>query len=493
MKRILIALLLLVLTVACVPTPEQEYVVYKGDRTPIPTGAVSEDTVSVPVNGSTDASDSTVGSANAPAFPARWEEVQNVRGAVVTYRADVIVKEDGRYPLFRIRDQKTDAAWRERILSAVLPKPVEMTCDGITREQRTEEFRQFLAQMDHQRDWIKEGFPEWGDVDEGLRDLDELERQYQEMAESYQEWIANAPESLETVKKTDYRNVPEGAIRFKLETGESVCVSATDRGFCGITVTRYPTWLNEHTEYRHLYPYPITKPYDDNWHDVTMPEDEARAALDKLLNALDLTDFAIARMYRNNLFDGDIDRPSTVKWVAACWCFDLVRSFGGYPVESKLYIDDRMFSFDQGGEAYNAPLMQESLKIMLDETGVRSFAYYNPKEVVGLDSANLELLPFDEAQQRIKTAMSVSLNVDDLRNVFLKGDDPKMQVFRVMLSAYPVRIPNSSDFYAMPCYLVFFDFDQEWRSSTWDQPDTTLRVLIVNASDGSIIHPSQGY
>lgn len=492
MKRIwsTVALLLaLLLFAACQPTPEQEYVVYKGDKTPLP--KVPENTVSASVvEGTPSAEEASTAPSDAPVFPARWEEVQEVRGATVTYRADVITRADGRFPLYRLRELKPDAAWRERILSAVLPRPVAMQNDGMTREDYTEAFRQYLAQADRQRDWIEHGFPEWDDVDEGLTDLDELEQQQQEIAALYQDRILNAPETLETVKKTDYRDVPIGTIRFELETGENAYAVATERG---LTVTRYRTWLFEQSEYRHLHPYPICKPYDENWQDVTMPEDAAKEALDSLLATLDLSDFAIARAYKVNLFEGDIDHPSTIRRIAACWCFELSRSFGGYPVESQVLVDDRFLSYEGSRDAYSAPVFQESLRIMLNEDGVQYLSCSDPKEVVGLDAASAALLPFDEAQQRIRNAMSMSLNVDALHVGYFQGKDPAMQVFRVMLTAFPVRLPNSDEYSAVPCYLVFFDYDEDWRTETWTAPDASFQVLAVNAIDGSIIHPGHWY
>jgi len=62
-----------------------------------------------------------------------------------------------------------------------------------------------------------------------------------------------------------------------------------------------------------------------------------------------------------------------------------------------------------------------------------------------------------------------------------------------MLTAFPVRLPNSDEYSAVPCYLVFFDYDEDWRTETWTAPDASFQVLAVNAIDGSIIHPGHWY
>lgn len=471
---------MLFLLAGCQPTPEAEFVVSKQDG-PLGAGPTVQ-SVTVPAA-------QTVDSLAPVVFPARWEEVQQVRGATVTWRADVVTKADGTYSLYRLRDQAVDSAWRRSVLSAILPPPVTMENSGMTRADWTRQFQDYVERMEHQRDWIEQGFPDWDDVDEGLTDLGALDEELQRAASSYQAHITNAPEKNETVSVSTYGSVPEGQLVFTLTTGEQVFVQAAGNG---LAMTRYPTqFLTEHSEARHEERIPIMGPFDEKWQEVKMPQAEAEAALQTLLETLGLTDFAAARTYKVNLMAGEHDKPSSVFCVAAGWSFQLVRSFGGCPVESNVYLDDRWIRHEGAG-AYSAPFFQESLHVILNEDGVWYFSWWDPKEVLGQEGT-AELLPFDQAQGRIKNAFSACLDVDKLGQEVFQGKPPKLQVWRVMLTPYVVRLPDSEDALALPCYLVFFDFDQDWRAETWRKPDASFHVLIVSALDGSIIDPFAGY
>ena len=491
MKRLLLLVLTLLLLIACQPTPEAEFVVSKQDgplgRTAAPQ-AVTVPEAQVPES---PASAAQVPESPAPAaFPARWEEVQQVRGATVTWRADVVTKADGVYPLYRVRDQAVDMAWRQKVLSAILPAPVSMENSGMTRADWSRQFQEYVDRMEHQRDWISQGFPDWNDVDEAMTEMDVLNAELQRGAKSYQSHIDNAPEKNETVTAADYGAVPEGQIVFTMTTGERIFVQAASNG---LAMTRYPTqFLTEHSEARHEERVPIMGPFDEKWQDVKMSRADAEAELQSLLETLGLADFAAARTYQVDLMAGEHDRPESVSCVAAGWSFQLVRSFGGCPVESNVYLDDRWIRHDGAGD-HSAPFFQESLQIILNEDGVWYFSWWNPKAVVGLEAEAADLLSFDQARVRIKNAFSACLDVDRMREEVFQGADPKLQVWRVMLTPYVVRLPNSEESLALPCYLVFFDYDQDWRADTWARPDASFHVLVVSALDGGIIDPVAGY
>ena len=80
-----------------------------------------------------------------------------------------------------------------------------------------------------------------------------------------------------------------------------------------------------------------------------------------------------------------------------------------------------------------------------------------------------------------------------MREEVFQGADPRLQVWRVMLTPFVVRLPDTDDALALPCYLIFFDYDQDWREETWKKPDASFHVLVVSALDGSIIDPAAGY
>ena len=238
----------LLLLAACQPTPAEDVVMNKAEG-PLSKGTVAQ-SVTVPrlKNDKPGSATDAPAQPTAPAFPDRWEEVQTVRGATVTWRATVETKADGRYPLYRMREQPVDGVWRQRVLSVILSAPLSRESNGMTRTDWTRQFQGYVDRMERQRAWIEQGFPDWDDVDEGMRDLKALEAELQQVSKSYQAHIADAPERNETVSVTDYTGVPEGQTLFTLTGGEKVLVQ-TDR--TGLMMTRWPTFLTEHPEDRH--------------------------------------------------------------------------------------------------------------------------------------------------------------------------------------------------------------------------------------------------
>ena len=107
MKR-LIAVLLFLCVLACVPTPEEEFVVNKGDN-------VAEHSIK------SDQQD------DAQHFPARWDEDTPLRCGtiVVSIHADIVQRADGVYPVYRTRQFPVTQAYAAGLLTKLLGTPVE--------------------------------------------------------------------------------------------------------------------------------------------------------------------------------------------------------------------------------------------------------------------------------------------------------------------------------------------------------------------------------
>ena len=81
---------------------------------------------------------------------------------------------------------------------------------------------------------------------------------------------------------------------------------------------------------------------------------------------------------------------------------------------------------------------------------------------------------------------------------------PEQEICDVMLSTFTLLVKDSSDFYEMPCWIVSYDCcdpvrgeeDLEYRKSMWEyelnDPNASHDTLIINAVDGSIVHPDYG-
>ena len=92
MKRIIMFCLMFSLLAACQPTPEQEFVINKGDNT-----------VEQQLNATPGPDSSSI--AARQSFPDRWDEdpIAENEHLVVRAAADVRTKSDGLYPVYRTR------------------------------------------------------------------------------------------------------------------------------------------------------------------------------------------------------------------------------------------------------------------------------------------------------------------------------------------------------------------------------------------------------
>ena len=442
MKRVFLILLCLLVLSACQPTPEVEFVVNKGD-----------DLVETKLAAT---SDEATGEAR-QTFPDRWDEgpVAVNERLTLTVRAEVIQKPDGRYPVYRTRQHGLTEGEVVSLLKQLLPPPV--------------------SDLAEPRDGA--------DRDETIMSPEEIDR----ISKEYQRLIAEAPDELETTPVSDYSGLKlnEGARVYAFADGSRATVVAmADSSYTSLSVFKgcsgdgYIYYQYTHQREREL---GEVKPF------LTVKMDRARAeeALQRELDRLGFSDFTVSRAAPANLCvvgRNDGQRPQS-----AGWGFQLRRSYGGYPLSAVSFMDSRALLYgDEATLAYNRPIPDEMLEIFIDEGGLQSFRYLNPKEVVSLESENVELLPFEQVKLRIKNALVAGMGASKLDQAV------PCTVYRLLLTSCTVRVKDSDDWYEMPCWVVFFTWN-DGQAALIDNPQIMQEALILNAVDGSIVHTEYGY
>jgi hypothetical protein len=141
---------------------------------------------------------------------------------------------------------------------------------------------------------------------------------------------------------------------------------------------------------------------------------------------------------------------------------------------------------DQEALVYNRPIPDEMLEVFIDENGLQAIRCLNPKEVISQESENVALLPFEQVQLRIKNALAAGMGAAKL-------DQPiPCTIYRLLLTTCTVRVKDSDDYYEMPCWVVFFTWN-DGQAALIDNPQVMQEALIINAVDGSIVHGEYGY
>ncbi len=484
MKRIIILCLICTLLLACVPTPEEEFVVNKVDNVveqklnATPISEAADPTEDTPQN----VPEETAPTLQAQRFPEHWSDTAVINEwLTITYDADITQKADGLYPVFRTRRERFTQAEIGEMLGKLLPKPETIHAETSTKNEWAEEYRRWLEKVAQQQAWVDAGRPNDG-VDR--EEIDLSAEAIEAQSDWYMDRIKEAPDSMETKSVSDYRSVPLYAKSvYSLEDGTSVVITALDDGFsfyCGCRGSGCVFNVDQ-LSWSRSYGDAWTK----QWRNVTGSHEDAEASVLRVLERLDMQGYRVASAKEANLFDFYGEQHY---YVSSGWEFTLQHDFGDYPI-----IDTGFYPAvtEDETDAVNEPIAHEYLTVFVDETGVRGMNFSCPKSVVGLENANVELLPFETIQLRIQNALSVwyGRGIDWYKE---HGQSAQSEVYRIFLTTQTVRVKDSKDYYEMPCWIVLFDDDELTRRER-DNPIVSHFALILNAVDGSIIDRNAGY
>lgn len=470
MKRLCVFLLLFVFIFsACQPTPEVEFVVNKGDD-------VVKEKLTATTRETLDESEPQV-------FPDRWDEgpTKVNEWLTLTVQAEVIQKGDGIYPVYRTRSLDWTRENVVELLNKLLPAPTARMPLVDTKADWTRSYQEWLDDLSEQQAWIAAGKPNDGvDRDDTIMSAEDIDR----ISKEYQRLIQEAPDELEGTPVSDFTGLElnTGTCLYALSDGTEASVSAyVDIGCTDLSVFKdcggsgYIYYQYTHEREREL---GDVKPFLT----VKLSREQAEEVLFRELDRLGFGGFTVARAAPANLCT--MGRNEETRPLSAGWGFQLRRSNGGYPLSSVSFMDSRALIYgDADSFTVNRSVPDEMLEIFIDEGGLRALRYLNPKEEVSLESENVELLPFEQIQMRIKNALVAGTYADQ---------PIPCTVYRLLLTTCTVRVKNSDDFYEMPCWVVFFTWN-DVQAAQRDNPQIMQEALILNAVDGSIVHTEYGY
>lgn len=467
MKRICMLLLAVLLLVGCQPTPQEDYVVNK-----------RESGVEAKLGGE--------GDMTAQVLPERWDEVYEGELMTLTFSAPLEQKADGLYPLYKTRANQLAEAEIVRMLTILFSDPVTERGTLPTKADIQREMEWYLNEAEAKLAWQDAGRPDDGvDRDETPLSREEVN---EELA-NYQQLINQAPDQNEEKPVTGYRlpvSGQEGPVVFGLKSGASLYVSPSWDG------SLYAGLGSGHSSVYKRYEYEFEKRFDDDEFlapytpvtaDKTICEQVARDALLQL----GIEGMTLVETEEANLMDGRMCLAGGYECL-------FVRDFGGYPYLGSNFEPAQSLTYGSDDSFMaNRHIRPEELRLFADEAGVKLISFDSPKMIVGMESQNIELLPFEKAQDRIRQGLIYGLTESARRR---QQDQPgakmNVDVYRIGLTTYTLHVPNSEDYYEMPCYAVFFD---EWGLPDTIRSDRNTRqeVLLINAVDGSIVHTDYGW
>ncbi len=354
MKRLLILCFICALLLACVPTPEEEYVVNKND------GITAEITESSADENRADLS----------AIPAHLTfEAQPQNGVIVKVDANVEIDRDGVFPVLEVRQKNTpmDASFYNALLDALCPDGTVYERWTRTKAEIQEELMAALS-YDGQAGSLVEVDPEYiGDLEEQYRD---------------------APESVERIAHSVSDGFEPGKRYYVVQPDGTVALL----GF-GQRCSEGYYYDDYHTAY---YTEDALEKGDAPLSsDPPITEQEAIHTADALIKALGVECDAMIAAERGFAFSTTkLVREDTVWWVhylrrVGSTCSLDLRDLTGwsYPSEPSTVL----------GAPWEGV---ESIHVVVGKEGVRCILWYGLTETTGVLSKNAALCDFDTVKDR---------------------------------------------------------------------------------------------
>ena len=231
--------------------------------------------------------------------------------------------------------------------------------------------------------------------------------------------------------------------------------------------------------------------------DFLLTKEEAAAVADGVLQTLGIEDMAcVAASYAvmpNNA------QPGGALWFGKTfssqeakdfhWAYKLqyARSYQNIPVT--ITSDDGTGVADE--EQYAEPWEYETLEIIVDESGIVSFLYQSPYEVVETVTGDAALLPFQEIESMLPALLSASYSWLAESNDIVSA---KISISEIRLGLMRITEPNlRNQGLLVPVWDCFGSVeitDSGGNTHFFTKYDA---LLTINAIDGSTINRSLGY
>ena len=447
MKRLLaitICVLMLALC-ACQPTPEEEYVINKGDN-------IAEQKVEAgALPGGMDAQ---------PVFPAHWDDDIKTEYKELAIEADIIVSEQDGCPVHRVARH------------AFTPEELALFAgeffDGVTGIQegngRTrEEFDDAMLNI------ADKELPE----ETKSMQLEQLESDRAQAAsdDDFVRTTALTASDFEGKSYVHYMvRQADGRTGIMVISPNGRTLTMSKRGLSGIQ----PKDVIE-----------SDGGYEGEKDAVVEAEislDEAVSAAGEFFSRIGAEGFSLADRIESRYFDS---LPLEV--ISTGWNLHFTRSFGYEPINTTINDGDGTLDSSVDAEdAYSAKWKCEWIEVYVSGNGVEHFTWYDPVDDLGVVNENVELMDFNSLSKAIKRYFKARIS------------NPKQSlgyyvIDKLVLTTIPQKIKDSDEAYMMPvwvCNIVRYESLADW-TSVFRLPGGGREInrftIVFNALDGARI------
>ncbi|MDO4565678.1 MAG: DUF6034 family protein [Clostridia bacterium] len=459
MKRVFALLLatLMLSSLACQPTPEEDIVVNRAEGNleerifaspaPIETEAIT------PADGETLSpfEESTTG---AQTFPERWMGDISTEYVTVRIDAEIITSGQQTYPVYMVEQNYFSIEDYLRLFQSVIPNAVKY--------RRNMSYEDYETQLES----AVRG-AEKRDADGSITYVSWP--QQQNVIESAQEKMLGATREEQLYKDIDEDAIPQEFIlcddgtQAWAEYSSSIITLSRDRG---ILETESGGHLELWDEDVAVSFYP------------EIYEADAQAVAEQFLKDIGIEGVGVVQSEPARSFN-----RLTLSVESYGYFFRFARTFDYVGYYDRQPGDTGPFRFEEDA-AYVATLKNEVIEVYVTEAGVRYFSWANPLKTLSCANENVQLLPFEQIQANTVKLLRAGLAHIDGKGVY------GYSLEKAILTVYPQRLADNQGTVMVPMWLMVIytygansddvlDFDPKHKHEHYPI------YVGINAIDGS--------
>ena len=454
MKRtIVLVVALVLLLVACQPTPEKEIVVQR------------DNTEKVVVQ-------------------SEKEEVEETK--VFKYETPSHIEE--RFTILDDLDMVIDADVTMPDIDCV---PVAKVRTNLFTQERADQLREFFMQDGK---LVSQYVPTKADYDEMIIDAKRGHEVDGEMVfdESSKQWVEQLIKEREKAPDKDVKNlITDYSIEGEDGLSGRIVLNGKDAGSIYIRQNSFGYYSEKHYRLSKIKQYTETgEPIELPTCEIKMTEEEAIAVAQEHLKAMDIEGLAVIEMDKAYFVSG-YGKDAEVYFGG--YHIEFMREFGGMmPINIKgygMHPDDK---FD-----VSPPVDVELLTMTIDERGnIYNFTWKNPIEIVDVLTEHVEILSFEDIMNRLREFSKIqwaymggyTSTVKSIKKIF---------DIRFSLSYLPLK-NNPNEFMYAPCWAFAYkdlteyteeqlEYLEEHGMSPIHEDEMATEYIIFSAVDGASV------
>lgn len=450
-------LVFLLLLSSCQKTPTKEVVINKNDgklEEIISAEAIDSEQTNI-VNQADNTMVETADKFEPGVLSERWTDICRIQGLDCVIDAEIILPHKKEFPVYKIERREFIDQTTQNVLEYFIKDATGVRKTSLTKEEL--EMKLVLAKRGRYTE--VDGVVTWEPYEHQQEDIARLEEQ-----------IKNAEEEV-FLPVTDDFVLPK-ADTYEMPDGSRVHVRADSKRF-SIRPLKYgivqpESWVIEGDAYP-------GEPVGTTLGSVKISQQEAYEMVETFLEEVGIENMGIAEAEKARLLV-DI----TYKTISEGWQVMLSRNDGdSVPV----YIDNQPSGvLYNPAEEYIQRWYPEAIRIYVDETGVKTFEWAYPVEVVEVLNENVLVLDFDTIKKRALeyVKFGFSYKVQRLKEENIELPDQKIEVYKIVLTNVMIPIKDDPEYQMLaPAWIIYY--------SEQIGVATRSSFIVVNAIDGSSI------